>query len=59
MSSRAFAQGLQWWLPTAAHLDLSSTQRRQCALVAISGQICLEWLQLHRVKNPKGFVFYL
>jgi hypothetical protein len=22
-------------------------------------KMCLEWLQLHRVKNPKGFVFYL
>jgi hypothetical protein len=27
--------------------------------VAISGQVYLEWLQLRRVKNPKGFGFYL
>jgi hypothetical protein len=29
--------GLHWWLPVAAHLDLSSTQRRQWAPVAILG----------------------
>jgi hypothetical protein len=32
------------------------------AVVCISGescQICWEWLQLRRVKNPKGFGFYL
>jgi hypothetical protein len=51
--------GAQWWFPAAAHLDLRSTQRRQCALVAIPCQICWEWLQLHQVKNPKGFGFYL
>jgi hypothetical protein len=37
VSSRAFARGLLRWLSTAAHSDLRFTQRRQRALVAISG----------------------
>jgi hypothetical protein len=55
-SSRAFARGLLWWLWTAAHSDL---QRQRRALAAILAKIYLKWLQLHGVKNPKGFVFYL
>jgi hypothetical protein len=56
VSSHAFARGLLWWLWTAAHSDL---QRRQRALAAILAKIYLKWLQLHEVKNSKGFGFYL
>jgi hypothetical protein len=58
-SSRAFARGLPRWLSLAACSDLHFTQRRRRALVVISGQDVFEWLQLRRVKNPKGFGFYL
>jgi hypothetical protein len=37
VSSRAFARGLLWWLPTAAHSDLRSTQRWRYAPVVILG----------------------
>jgi hypothetical protein len=40
----------------AAHSDL---QRRRRALAAILAKIYLKWLQLRRVKNPKGIGFYL
>jgi hypothetical protein len=36
-SSRAFARGLQRWLPTAARSDLRSSQWRQRVLVVIPG----------------------
>jgi hypothetical protein len=36
--SLAFAQGLRRWLPVAAHLDLRSTLRWQCALAVDSRQ---------------------
>jgi hypothetical protein len=40
-------------------LDLHSPQRQQCALAVVPGSICWEWLQRRRVRNPKGFGFYL
>jgi hypothetical protein len=55
-SSRAFARGLLRWLWTAAHSDL---QWRRRVLAAILAKIYLKWLELRRLKNPKGFVFYL
>jgi hypothetical protein len=55
-SSHAFARGLLRWLWTAAHSDLQQWRR---ALAAILAKIYLKWLQLRRVKNPKGFGFYL
>jgi hypothetical protein len=40
-------------------LGSTTSQRRQCVLVAISSPICWEWLRMRGVKNPKGFGFYL
>jgi hypothetical protein len=58
--SLAFARGLWRWLPMAAHLDLRSALRWQCALAADSRQDLLgmatsAWGE----KNPKCFGFYL
>jgi hypothetical protein len=58
VSSRAFARGLQWWLPTMACSDLQSSQ----VVVYTGGDFWLdplEWLRMRGVKNPKGFGFYL
>jgi hypothetical protein len=38
---------------------LGSTLHSAEAAARFQAKICLEWLQLHRVKNPKGFGFYL
>jgi hypothetical protein len=51
VSSRAFAQGLRRWLPTATRLDLNSPQRRQCALAVVPGLIYWEWLRMRGVKT--------
>jgi hypothetical protein len=59
VSSLAFALALWRWFPVVARSDLLYPQRRQCALEVVSGTICWEWLQMHGVKNPKGFGFYL
>jgi DNA-binding transcriptional regulator YbjK len=48
--------GLLWWIWVAARSDL---QRRRRALAAILAKIYSKLLQLRRVKNPKGFGFYL
>jgi hypothetical protein len=40
----------------AARSDL---QRRRRVLAVILAKVYSEWLQLRRVKNPKGFGFYL
>jgi hypothetical protein len=40
VSSLAFARELWQWFPVAARSDLRSPQRRQCALVVVSGTIC-------------------
>jgi hypothetical protein len=40
-------------------LGSTTSQRRQCAPVAISSPIYWEWLRMRKVKTPKGFGFYL
>jgi hypothetical protein len=45
--------------PVALDGGASDLQRRRRALAAILAKIYLKWLQQHRVKNPKGFGFYL
>jgi hypothetical protein len=38
---------------------LRSTAAAACTVWRILAKIYWEWLQLRRVKNPKGFGFYL